>query len=81
MCFLFGFLFMVIHLSGLFFAILIQVFGWYCPLTHLEFWLRSKHDPALVYVGSFMVPLCGEGGLSGAFPNHNFRIYDFSLLV
>jgi hypothetical protein len=45
----------VIHLSGLFFAILIQVFGWYCPLTHLEFWLRSKHDPALVYVGSFIV--------------------------
>jgi hypothetical protein len=44
-----------VHLSGLFFAILIQVFGWYCPLTHLEVWLRSKHDPAVTYTGSFII--------------------------
>lgn len=44
-----------VHLSGLFFAILIQVFGWYCPLTHLELWFRWKHDPALRYTGSFIV--------------------------
>jgi len=45
----------IAHLSGLLFSILIQVFGWYCPLTHFEFWLRSKHDPALAYAGSFIV--------------------------
>ena len=45
----------IIHLPGLFFAILIQIFDWYCPLTHLEFWLRSKHDPSLAYAGSFIV--------------------------
>jgi len=44
-----------IHLSGLLFAILIQIFGWYCPLTHLEVWLRSKHDPAMAYAGSFII--------------------------
>jgi len=44
-----------IHLSGLFFAILIQIFGWYCPLTHLEFYLRSRHDPSIGYTGSFIV--------------------------
>ena len=44
-----------IHLSGLFFAILIQIFGWYCPLTYLEFWLRSRHDPSTGYAGSFIV--------------------------
>ena len=44
-----------IHLSGLFFAILIQVFGWYCPLTYLEFWLRSKHNPTLTYGGSSII--------------------------
>jgi hypothetical protein len=44
-----------IHLSGLFFAILIQVFGWYCPLTHLEFWLRSRHDPSIGHAGSFII--------------------------
>ena len=44
-----------IHLSGLFFAILIQIFGWYCPLTHLEFYLRSRHDPTIRYTGSFIV--------------------------
>jgi hypothetical protein len=37
------------------FAVLIQTFGWYCPLTHLEVWLRTKHDPALAYAGSFII--------------------------
>jgi len=44
----------IIHLSGLCFAILIQVFDWYCPLTHLEFWLKSKADPGATYAGSFI---------------------------
>ncbi len=45
----------IVHLSGLIFAIMIQAFGWYCPLTNLEFWLRSKHDPTLAYAGSFII--------------------------
>jgi len=45
----------IIHLSGLFFALIIQVFGWYCPLTYLEVWLRSRHDPGLAYTGAFIV--------------------------
>jgi hypothetical protein len=45
----------IFHLSGLFFAILLQVFGWYCPLTHIEVWLRSKHDPTITYMGSFII--------------------------
>ncbi len=44
-----------IHLTGLLFAILIQIFGWYCPLTHLEFWLRSRHNPPIAYAGSFII--------------------------
>ena len=44
-----------IHIPGLLFAILIQVFGWYCPLTHLEFWLRSRHNPSIAYAGSFII--------------------------
>lgn len=44
----------VFHISGLIFASIIQIFDWYCPLTHLEVWLRSKHDPALAYTGSFI---------------------------
>ena len=43
------------HLSGLVFALIIQVFDWFCPLTHLEVWLRSRHDLALTYAGSFIV--------------------------
>lgn len=31
-----------IHLPGLAFAFLVEVFDWYCPLTHLEVWLRGK---------------------------------------
>ncbi len=45
----------IIHVSGLSFAVLIQVLGWYCPLTHLEVWLRSKHNPDLSYTGSFII--------------------------
>ena len=43
------------HLSGLAFAFIIQIFDWYCPLTHLEVWLRSKHSPTLTYTGSFII--------------------------
>jgi hypothetical protein len=43
------------HLSGLAFAFIIQIFDWYCPLTHLEFWLRGKHNPDLAYAGSFII--------------------------
>jgi len=45
----------IFHLSGLAFAFVIQIFDWYCPLTHLEVWLRSKHSPALTYAGSFII--------------------------
>jgi hypothetical protein len=44
----------LIHISGLAFAIILQAFNWYCPLTHLETWLRAKHDPTLSYSGSFI---------------------------
>jgi len=45
---------MAAHSIGLAFSIVMQVFGWYCPLTHLEFWLRERHDPAIAYPGSFI---------------------------
>ncbi len=45
----------IFHLSGLAFALVIQVFNWYCPLTYLEIALRSKHDPHLAYTGSFII--------------------------
>lgn len=45
----------VFHIGGLGFAVTIQIFGWYCPLTYLEFYLRSRHDPSLTYEGSFIV--------------------------
>ena len=43
------------HLCGLAFAFIIQVFDWYCPLTHLEIWLRLRHSPTLTYTGSFII--------------------------
>ena len=45
----------IFHLSGLAFAFIIQIFGWYCPFTYLEVWLRSRHDSALTYRGSFII--------------------------
>jgi hypothetical protein len=46
---------MIFHISGLVFALIIQIFDWFCPFTHLEVWLRSKHDSALAYTGSFIL--------------------------
>ena len=43
-----------LHLGGLLFSIILQVRGWYCPLTYLEVELRRKHDPSLDYAGSFI---------------------------
>ena len=45
----------IFHIAGLGFAGIIQIFGWYCPLTYLEIWLRQRHDPLLTYSGSFIV--------------------------
>jgi hypothetical protein len=45
----------ILHISGLAFACIIQIWSWYCPLTYLEVWLREKHDSALIYKGSFII--------------------------
>ena len=44
----------VAHIGGLAFAFIINVFGFYCPLTDLEVWLASKSSPATAYSGSFI---------------------------
>ncbi|MEW6585313.1 MAG: DUF2784 domain-containing protein [Nitrospirota bacterium] len=48
-------LFKLLHIGGIFFSVIMQVFGWYCPLTHVEIWLRQKHNPSLSYSGSFII--------------------------
>ena len=44
----------ILHVSGLLFALAIQVFGWYCPLTDLEYFLREKGASGGAYTGSFI---------------------------
>lgn len=45
----------IFHIAGLGFAVLIQIFEWYCPLTYLEIWLRKRYEPSLTYSGSFII--------------------------
>ncbi len=45
----------IFHILGLGFAVTIQIFGWYCPLTQLEILLRKRHNPTLTYSGSFII--------------------------
>jgi len=45
---------MMVHGAGLVFAVVSQVFGWYCPLTHLEAWLMERAHPSPAYHGSFI---------------------------
>lgn len=42
----------MVHVPGLIFACFLEIFGWYCPLTYLESWLRAKQGPSHVYAGS-----------------------------
>ena len=30
-----------LHLGGILFSLIINLFGWYCPLTYLEFYLQA----------------------------------------
>lgn len=43
-----------LHIGGLGFALMLQVFDWYCPLTYLEVWLRELHAPGQTYAGSYI---------------------------
>ncbi len=45
----------LVHIPALLFAAWVEICDWYCPLTHLEVWLRRQHDPGLAYTGSFIV--------------------------
>ncbi len=44
----------VVHILGLGYAFIINLFGFYCPLTHLETWLQSRYSPSGAYSGSFI---------------------------
>src|SRR6266700_7442381 len=44
----------LVHVPALFFAAWVELFDWYCPLTHLEVWLRRKQGAELGYSGSFI---------------------------
>lgn len=43
------------HISGLGFALFIQGFDLYCPLTYLEIYLKKRHFPEDIYAGSFII--------------------------
>jgi TRAP-type uncharacterized transport system fused permease subunit len=43
------------HITGIGLALIIQLSGWYCPLTYLEVWLRRMYDPSEGYAGSFII--------------------------
>ena len=43
-----------LHIGALVFSVFLQVFHWICPLTYLEVWLRSRHEPTLAYAGDFI---------------------------
>jgi hypothetical protein len=45
----------IVHISGLVFAVIVELFDWYCPLTYLEVWLKSRSEPVAAYTGSFIV--------------------------
>jgi hypothetical protein len=43
-----------VHLGGLVFTLVLNIEGWFCPLTYLENHLYSLYSPQLTYAGSFI---------------------------
>ncbi|MFH1242043.1 MAG: DUF2784 domain-containing protein [Pseudomonadota bacterium] len=43
-----------VHLGGLIFSLIINIFGWYCPLTYLENYLHALSVRGLGYKVSFV---------------------------
>jgi hypothetical protein len=43
-----------VHLGGLVFTLIINICGWFCPLTYLENHLYSLYNPRFAYSGSFI---------------------------
>lgn len=43
-----------LHLGALAFSVALQVFGWICPLTRLEVWLRNHSALDQGYAGDFL---------------------------
>ncbi len=59
----------IVHICGLSLAFFLQIFGWYCPLTYLEAWLRRMHDPSQSYSGSFIIHYIEKIVYIGISPN------------
>lgn len=43
-----------LHLSAFFWGVATEIFGWICPLTHLENWLRLKSVESVTYATGFV---------------------------
>jgi hypothetical protein len=43
----------ILHISALVLALLVETFDWFCPLTHLEVWLRVRGAQGS-YTGAFI---------------------------
>jgi hypothetical protein len=43
-----------VHLGGLAFTLILNIGGWFCPLTYLENHLYSLYNRQLTYAGSFV---------------------------
>lgn len=43
-----------VHLGGLLFSLIINLFGWYCPLTYLENYLNASDATGTGYGKSFI---------------------------
>ena len=43
------------HLAGLLFSLILNIMGWYCPLTYLENYLHYLGDRGSEYGGSFIL--------------------------
>jgi hypothetical protein len=44
-----------LHLGGLLFSLLLNILGWYCPLTYLENYMLMSCGAGGTYAGSFII--------------------------
>jgi hypothetical protein len=70
----------LLHMAGLLFALILNLMGWYCPLTYLENYLYALHDLGSTYTGSFIINYL-QHIIYLDLPGYYIRIFGLSFAV
>jgi len=67
-----------LHLPCAAWGVIVELTGWTCPLTPLEFWLRGDVGPRGGFLAEYLHPLLYPAWLT---PSHRWRLAGLLILI